>query len=195
MTLYVANNRPDAMRSAKTIAQHASKLNILMEARLHRLSRHLEGHLNPWRRHELQDERLEIQGDGGSDWAAPQENLRRSTSGGTIRHGKHLWDAYNTTQATSALSSGEAEFYATGSTRGLMAKNFLEDAGRRVILVIASDSSAGRGMRQRAGVGRVRHLENRFLWIRDRIRQRQLRLIKESTDKMVCLPSMLRRRR
>ena len=43
-----------------------------------------------------------------SDWAGDQKS-RKSTSGGTIRHGHHLIQHWSKLQATIALSSGEAE--------------------------------------------------------------------------------------
>ena len=46
------------------------------------------------------------------------------------------------------------------------------------------DSTAGRGMCQRTGVGKVRHLELRFLWIQERLRLKAFRLNKETTEEM-----------
>ena len=84
--------------------------------------------------------------EGDSDWAANSEELRRSTSGGVVRYGGHIWDGYSVTQATQALSSGEAEFYATGSAmaRGFLAKAFLQETGCvEIDLQVSSDSAAG----------------------------------------------------
>ena len=49
-----------------------------------------------------------------------------------------------------------------------------------------SDSTAGRGMCQRTGVGKVRHLELRFLWIQERLRLKAFRLNKETTEEMTA---------
>ena len=47
-----------------------------------------------------------------------------------------------------------------------------------------SDSTAGRGMCQRTGVGKERHLELRFLWIQERLRLKAFRLNKETTEEL-----------
>ena len=49
-----------------------------------------------------------------------------------------------------------------------------------------SDSTAGRGMCQRTGVGKVRHLELRFWWIQERLRLKAFRLNKETTEEMTA---------
>ena len=109
--------------------------------------------------------------DGDGDWAPTVEVLRRSTSGGAVRIGTHCWECYSATKATIALSSGESEFYATGSAaaRGLQCRSYLIETCWPHGLDIYSDSAAGRGMCQRVGVGKVRHLELRFLWIQERL--------------------------
>ena len=53
-------------------------------------------------------------------------------------------------------------------------------------LDVYSDSTAGRGMCQRTGVGKVRHLELRFLWIQERLRLKAFRLNKETTEEMTA---------
>ena len=47
-------------------------------------------------------------------------------------------------------------------------------------------NTAGRGMCQRTGVGKVRHLELRFLWIQERLRLKAFRLNKETTEEMTA---------
>ena len=113
---------------------------------------------------------------------------RRSTSGGAVRYGLHTWDCYSVTQATIALSSAESEFCATGSAtaRGLQCKVYLSDTERPCELDVYSDSTAGRGMCQRTGVGKVRHMELRFFWIQERLRLKTFRLNKETTEEMTA---------
>jgi hypothetical protein len=104
-----------------------------------------------------------------------------------VRYGDHVWDTFSVTQATQALSSGEAEFYATGSAmaRGFLAKAFLQETGcAEVDLEVKSDSAAGRGICQRHGVGKVRHLELRYLWTQERVRLKQCKLTKADTLQM-----------
>ncbi|CAK0790038.1 unnamed protein product [Prorocentrum cordatum] len=181
-------DRPDIMFVSKTIMQDVSRPNNQMNARLIRLARYLEGHQVLVWCYELQDLPSTLRADGDADWAAPTAVARKSTSGGTVRFGSHTWECYSTSQATQALSSGESEFYALGSfaARGLQMKFVLDEVGIEVRLVVASDSAAARGMAQRRGVGKVRHLELRYLWMQERIRLQMFELVKEDARKMVA---------
>ena len=142
--LYLSCDRPDTMFASKTAMQHVSEPNVLMNARLQRLGRYHEGKPVLVWCYPLQELPKGIRVDGDGGWAPTIELLRRSTIGGAVRDGLHTWDCYSVTQATIALSSAESEFYATGSAT---AKSELD---------VYSDSTAGRGMCQRTGVGKVR---------------------------------------
>ena len=174
-------DRPDTMFASKTAMQHVSKPNVLMNARLQRLGRYYEGKPVLVWCYPLQELPKGIRVDGDGD-------LRRSTSGGAVRYGLHRWDCYSVTQATIALSSAESDFYATGSAtaRGLQCKAYLSETERPCELDVYSDSTAGRGMCQRTGVGKVRHLELRFLWIQERLRLKAFRFNKETTEEMTA---------
>ena len=179
---------PLQMFASKTAMQHVSKPNVLMHARLQRLGRYYE--VKPvlvWC-YPLQELPNGVRVDGDGDWAPTTELLRRSTSGGAVRYGLHTWDCYSVTQATIALSSAESEFYATGSAtaRGLQYKVYVSETERPCELDVHSASTAGRGMCQRTGVGKVRHLELRFLWIQERLRLKACRLNKETTEEMTA---------
>ncbi|CAK0861483.1 unnamed protein product, partial [Prorocentrum cordatum] len=188
LALYLAADRPDIMFSSKTIMQDVSKPNYQMNARLMRLARYLEGHQVLVWCHELQDMPKVLRADGDADWAAPTAVARKSTSGGTIRFGNHTWDCYSASQATQALSSGESEFYALGSiaARGLQMTFFQSEIGIEIKLVLASDSAAARGMAQRHGVGKVRHLELRYLWAQAWLRLQMFELAREGARKMMA---------
>ena len=93
---------------------------------------------------------------------------RRSTSSGVIQVNDHVLSEWSTTQSTVALSSGESEFVAIvkGVVMGLFTRNLLNELGWCITqVVIRSDSSAGRGMASRLGVGRrSKHLETKSLF-------------------------------
>ena len=75
-------------------------------------------------------------------------------------------------QSTIALSSGESEYYALvkAAQIGLGMRALLEDFGLEVSLSIHSDSSAARGHVGRLGLGKMRHIQTRYLWVQERIR-------------------------
>ncbi|CAK0875513.1 unnamed protein product, partial [Prorocentrum cordatum] len=186
--LYLSSDRPDTMYASKTAMQHVSNPNVLMHARVQRLGRYYEGQPVLVWCYPLQGTPEGIRVDGDADWAPTSELQRRSTSGGAVRYGDHTWDCYSVTQSTIALSSGESEMYATGSAtaRGLQCKTYLIETQRPCNLKIYSDSTAGRGMCSRVGVGKVRHLELRYLWIKERLRLKAFELHKEDTSKMTA---------
>jgi len=114
-----------------------------------------------------------------SDWAGCP-STRRSTSGGFVVLGKHLIKSWSSTQATRALSSGEAEFYAIieGASRGLGVQALMDDMGFSCTLRLKSDSSAARSISLRKGTGKLRHLQVKFLWIQDATFEKRLTIDK-----------------
>ena len=95
-------------------------------------------------------------------------------------HGKHCIKTWSTTQKTRATSSAEAEFYAIveGASRGLGFKSLAADLGSNLEIIIFSDASAGRSLAFRKGLGKVRHIETKYLWIQDLIKEGRLKLLK-----------------
>ena len=88
---------------------------------------------------------------------------RRSTSGGVAMFGS--------TQAIVALSSGEAEYYGIvkGASIGIGLRSMLKDFGVEASIRVNTDASAAKGIANRKGLGKVRHIEVNQLWIQDRI--------------------------
>jgi len=119
-----------------------------------------------------------------SDWAQCPRT-RRSTGGGLIIFGQHLLDSYCQQQQSVALSSAEAELHeiVNGAARGLFVRNVLRTMGTEVKVIVGSDSSAAAGISQRLGAGRVRHLEAKDLWIQEKVRSHELKVIKVGTEK------------
>ena len=87
---------------------------------------------------------------------------------------------WSRTQATIALSSGEAELNATlkGGCELIGLGVLEEEWGRPVALQLEGDSAACRGTLHRQGAGRQKHLEVRQLWLQDKIRNRSLVFVK-----------------
>ena len=111
-----------------------------------------------------------------SDWAGSEE--RYSTHEGLEFHGEHLVDLWVASDQVRALSSGEAELFGIvdGSARGTLTKHMYEEMGRTVNIDGETDSTAAIGMCPRTGVGKTRHIQVRWLWIQDAIRDRVVRL-------------------
>ena len=115
----------------------------------------------------------------GTDWAGCTRT-RKSTSGGCLMLGRHLIKAWSATQASIALSSGEAEYYGvvhgTGIALGMQA--LYGDIGLSLPIRVWTDSSAAIGIGGRQGLGKLRHLECHSLWVQQRLRRKEFKLLK-----------------
>ena len=78
------------------------------------------------------------------------------------------------------MSSGEAELYGIvdGSARGIFTKHMYEEIGRTINIDVETDSTAAFGMCSRTGAGKTRHIQVRWFWIQDVIRDKVVRLRK-----------------
>ena len=103
---------------------------------------------------------------------------RRSTTGYTISIsiGTHCVKHGSNLQSTIALGSGESEFYALtrGAALGLSLKSLTADWGQIYDLIVLSDSSAARGTAARRGLGKLRHVQTRYLWDQERVANNDL---------------------
>ena len=107
-----------------------------------------------------------------SDWAGREE--RYSTHAGLEFHGGHLVDSWVASDQVRALSSREAELHGIfdGPARGIFLKNMYEEMGRTVNVDVETDSTAAIGMCFSTSVGKTRHIQVRWLWIQDAIRDK-----------------------
>ena len=94
--------------------------------------------------------------------------------------GMHLMKHWCTTQATVALSSAEAELISLvkGAAEGIGLTNLLGDLGSASKVTLSTDATAAIGVCRRSGVGRIRHLGVRLLWIQDKVRHGEVFLQK-----------------
>ncbi len=102
--------------------------------------------------------------------------------------GSHCIKTYSQTQETIALSSGESEFYGIvkPAAMGLGMKGLMEDLGIEAEVQVNTDSSAANSMTARKGVGRVRHIEVRELWVQDRVGKGELKIVKVKEEDNVA---------
>ncbi len=97
---------------------------------------------------------------------------RKSTSGGYVMFDQHALKHWSPTQASVALSSGEAEFAGVirGAGQGLGFQALLSDLGIAAPLRVWTDSSAAIGICSRQGLGKMRHIDAHTLWIQQAVR-------------------------
>ena len=96
--------------------------------------------------------------------------------------GKHPITHWSSTQATSALSSAEAELNAIvkAISESLGIKNLLQSMGREMEIEVMTDSSAAKGIVHRTGCGKVKHLEARQLWVQEVVENKETKVVQVS---------------
>ena len=94
--------------------------------------------------------------------------------------GNHTVKSWCSTQALVSLSSGEAEFHGSvkGAPIGIGLKSMLGYFGVEVAIKVNTDASAAKGMANRRGLGKVRHIAVNQLWIQDRVARGDLAINK-----------------
>ena len=95
----------------------------------------------------------------------------RSTTAGASKLGYHTIKTWSTTQAVVALSSGEAELYALtkGASYALGMVSLAEDFGLKLNIKVHTDASAAIGIVHRQGVGKLRHVRVKYLWVQGKV--------------------------
>jgi hypothetical protein len=167
---YLAVDRPDLQFTASVLGRTMAKPTERSWANLKRAARYLKAHATvvlEYPEAEAVDVKT-IVAYSDSDWAGCKTS-RRSTSGGLVTLGGSILRSWSNRQSTIALSSGEAEFHsASKAAAELMAvSSMMSDLGWPVARRLFVDASAAQAMSNRQGIGKLRHLEVKFLWLQD----------------------------
>ena len=194
---YLAPDRPDIQFSTRECATAMSKPKHSDLIKLKRIGRYLIGKPSSKCHFEWQSmpksiraqtkrgqsvadlETSEIMTQTDSDWAGNRET-RKSVSGGAIYFGRHLIRAWSKEQPIIALSSGEAELYAAnfGSQQSIGLRSVARDMAVETTIRIEIDASAAKGILERRGLGKTRHIDVQDLWLQERVRLGDVMVVK-----------------
>ena len=125
------------------------------------------------------DERMQLLAYSDSDWAGHHGSRKSASSGCLVIDGVLLYSS-SRTQGLIALSSAEAEVYAAVSTccDAIYMKRRLEFVfEQNVSIQLLIDNSAARQILMRAGVGRVRHLSVKILWLQQQVEGKMVSVV------------------
>ena len=179
--LHLSNERTDIQSTVRLLCTKLKNPTAFEMRQLKRLLRYVKGTEDMSTVFEMRDsndrreqlvKRLEVHTD--SDWASDQ-TTRKSTSGVIMAEDMRL-HAHSRGQASVALSSCEAEVMAAseGVKEALLLQDVLMFAALgHCEIEIKVDSSAAHAFFHRRGVGRMKHIDSRILWLQD------LRLLRE----------------
>ena len=176
---YLAQDRSDIGFAVKELSRRMSEPTEADWEALKKLGRYLVDKSRCIIRFPYQDEVKVLTTWSDTDFAGCKRT-RRSTSGGVAQIGEHCVKTWSQTQAVVAMSSGEAEYYGMvrASSVGLGLIGVLEDLGVKLKLELKTDASAAKGIAQRLGLGKVRHLEVSQLWLQQKVANGEIRVIK-----------------
>ena len=164
--LYVGQDRPETQYATKEAARLMFGPTRAAKCMLKRLCKYYsEAPLLRWSLPH-QEMPCETRAVTDANWAGELEGPR-STSCGWIYFGDHLLETYSSTQQIVALSTAESEYISItkGAVHALEVRSAMVEFGMTFNVVCETDAWAGRAMATRRGVGRVRHLDARLLWL------------------------------
>jgi len=167
---YLCQDRSDIQFAVKELCRAMSNPTQGNWTALKRLGRYLIGRTRMVNTFQYQGQLKDLTIWTDTDFAGCRKT-RKSTSGGVAMLGGHSIKSWCSTQSIVSLSSGEAEYYGIvkGASIGLGLRNMLKDFGVEVAIRVNTDASAAKGMANRKGLGKVRHIEVNQLWIQDRV--------------------------
>ena len=176
---YLGQDRPEMMYASKEVCREMSDPSEGGLGKMTRIGKFLAGRPRVIWEFPNQDPQDTIDIYVDANWAGCRRT-RKSTSGGCAMIGKHCLKAWSKTQAVIAKSSGESELYGTirGSAEGLGLVTMAADFGSELKVRVHVDANAAKGMVERRGLSRVRHIEVDHLWIQEQEARRMLPLSK-----------------
>ncbi|CAK0880049.1 unnamed protein product, partial [Prorocentrum cordatum] len=167
---YLSQDRLDLAEASKTLARSMQTPTEASWLMLKRVGRYLKRHpstVTVFTEQKMFD-KIRVYVDSDHAGCAV---TRKSTGGFVAMLGHHVVKHGSNLQSTVSLSSGESEYYALvkGGSVGLGLHSLFADWGLDLKVELASDSSAARGHVQRRGLGKMRHVQSRYLWIQERV--------------------------
>ena len=91
---------------------------------------------------------------------------------------------WSSTQASIALSSGEAEYYALvkASAEALGIQSLAKDSDWCFQIRIWVDATSAKSIASRTGLGKVRHMETKYLWVQEALKKKKFSIRKIPGD-------------
>ena len=176
---YLAQDRSDIGYATKELCRKMSKPTEKDWIALKRIGRYLKG-----RTRVVTTMGYDGGGEGIVVWTdtdyAGCQRTRKSTSGGVVTIGGRLIKTWSNSQGVIALSSGEAEFYGIVKGAGIAIglQNMLEDFDVAMKIEVRTDASAAKGIANRRGLGKVRHMEVSQLWVQEKVSSGRIAIVK-----------------
>ena len=184
---YMSQDRPDLSVASKEVSKSMSSPSPSDWLPVKRVGRYLKLYPRCVSVYRWQSPVEKLMAYTDSDWAGDRRT-RKSTSGGCLMRGAHMVSHWSRTQQNIALSSAEAELngICKATAEGLGAIHMSTEFGEHLLLEVMTDSSAARGVVQRAGSGRIKHLQVKQLWCQELESAGEMAIVKLPREKNVA---------
>jgi hypothetical protein len=170
--MWTLSERPDISFPVKELARASHAPTRRHAAQLKRLLRYIRGTVNMEYVLEVKTDAPDyiIVGTVDASWAAGPG--RKSTSGGVLQVQGFTVMHWSRTQNVIAQSSCEAELISMnmGGNEATFVQTLLSEIGIQMKIRLMADSSSAIAVTQRRGLGRLRHLQVKELWLQERVR-------------------------
>ena len=183
---YLSQDSPDLQYPSKESSREMTRPTRGAWRRLKKTVRYMLGVKAVVWQYGWQDEAEYMLTKSDSDWGGGRED-RRSTSGGVIMLGGHCIKTWSKTQGAVALSSAEAEFYAM--VDAVLKAKWLTVVSQEIgfatmggKIILGTDSSAAKSFVCRRGLGKMRHIEIRDLWLQKEVMKGLVKIVKIPGD-------------
>jgi hypothetical protein len=165
---YMGTDRPDCLFTIKEGCREMSAPTTGSLRRLFRIGRYLKRYPRLVWEFADQAEQAELVVRTDADWAGCRRS-RKSTSGGTVSIGTHCIKVWSKTQAVVAKSSAESELYGVvkGACEALGIRTLCHDIGWDLDIRLELDATAAKGILDRQGISKVRHIDVNCLWLQE----------------------------
>lgn len=177
--LWLSHVRPDVSYIAKELARHVQKPCAIHVQMLKSVLRFLKGTRNA-EYHIVRDVSVPLGVvDGWVDASWGSDFGRRSTSGGLLLGSGVQLTHWSRTQPVITTSSCESELLAVclGAQEALLVANLFKELELSPQVNIHSDSRSALDWLNKKGVGRLKHIELRQMWVQEAVMQERLRMI------------------
>ena len=166
ISIYVSSGRFDIQFNVKRLSEIVTKPREVYNIRLAWLARF------SWARRSSRSE--SIIRSTATSCESPQ-----TPTGLAVKNGPPPMEDLSSTEGH-LVGSWVAELFGIvdGSAQGIFTKHTHEEMGRTINVDVETDSTAAIGMFSRTGVGKTRHIQIRWLWIQDAIRDKVVRMKK-----------------
>jgi len=176
---FASPRRPDILYTLKELGRRLQKPRECDWRLLKHLTRYLQGTRDLVMVMQCNGDTARVIGQSDSDWAGCR-STRKSTMCGIVVWAGIPITMFSRTQSVVALSSPESEYYGgcAVASECLYVRTILDFWGYRPSIEIQLDASSAIAIGNRHGLGKVRHMEVKYLWLQQLVATKHVRLVK-----------------